>query len=434
MINATIITIGDELLIGQVIDTNSAWMAKALNNAGIPVVRRVAVGDSKESIIKALDEERNHAQIILITGGLGPTADDITKPVLCEYFNAKLIVDEGALQNVKYLFEKVFKRPISPVNLKQAEVPDVATVIPNKRGSAPGMWFDKNSRSSENKKESQAENIFISMPGVPHEMKGMMTDFVIPKLKEIFRLPFIFHRTLLTAGAGESFLAEKISEFESALPPELKLAYLPSTSMVRLRLSIIGYNEPEALDSVESHFKTLQELVKEYLVGAEDDSLVQVIGKLLVENKKMMATAESCTGGYIAHLITLVPGSSAFFKGSVISYHDDLKKEILHVKESTLKQPGAVSEQTVKEMINGVLQVSGADFAIAVSGIMGPDGGSSEKPVGTAWIAAGGLLDGVFQLKTKKIQFNFDRARNIEMTSLTALNFFRKFLVHNEKL
>lgn len=432
MIRASIITIGDELLIGQVIDTNSAWIGKTLGDAGIPVIRRVAIGDSREDIKKALEEESKHAQIILITGGLGPTADDITKPVLCEYFNGKMIVDEAALANVKYLFEKVFKRPLSNINLKQAEVPDVAIVIPNKRGTAPGMWFEKKAAQNQPGQEGTPVNIFISMPGVPHEMKGMMTDYIIPRFKALFTLPFIFHRTLLTAGVGESFLAEMISDFESDLPAGMKLAYLPAYNMVRLRLTTTGYNETEVKNSIEERFRMLQERVKDYLVGIEDESLVQVIGRWLVQKNKMMATAESCTGGYIAHLITSVAGSSAFYKGSVISYHDDLKKNVLQVREETLSKHGAVSEETVREMIAGILKLTGADYALAASGIMGPDGGTDEKPVGTVWMAAGGISGGNMNVIAQKLAFRFDRLRNIEMTAIMGLNYLRKFMLANE--
>jgi len=429
MTDASIITIGDELLIGQVIDTNSAWMAKALNNAGISVKRRLAIGDSRQDILTALEEESKHARIILITGGLGPTADDITKPVLCEYFNGKMVIDEAALQNVKYLFEKVFQRPVSAVNLKQAEVPDVAAVIQNKRGTAPGMWFEKNITRSVNGLIEDHGNIYISMPGVPHEMKGMMTDTVIPKLKTIFQLPLIIHRTLLTAGAGESFLAEMIRDFESSLPSSLKLAYLPASGMVRLRLSTSGYDETETTKLINDKFTILQSLVKDYLVGIEDESLVQVIGKLLSQEKKFMATAESCTGGNISHLITSVAGSSSFYKGSIISYDDELKKNILNVTDETIDRYGAVSEETVKEMLSGVLKITATDYALAVSGIMGPGGGTEQKPVGTVWIAVGGLVKGVPAIEVKKYNFRFDRARNIEMTSLTALNLLRKFIL-----
>ncbi|MEO7801678.1 MAG: CinA family nicotinamide mononucleotide deamidase-related protein [Ginsengibacter sp.] len=409
---ATIITIGDELLIGQVIDTNSAWIAQELNKAGVAVRRRVAVADDWIEIWNALDAELENADIILITGGLGPTADDITKPLLCKYFGGTLTVNDEALANVKYLFEVVFKRPLIPVNLKQAEVPDVCTVIQNKRGTAPGMWFNKNGK------------IIISMPGVPHEMKGMMTSTIIPKLLEEFDLPVIVHRTLLTAGVGESFLSENLKEFESNLSKDIKLAYLPSSGMVRLRLSSSGFDKIETIKAIDHKFLELQSIITEYIVTVNDEPLAKALGNLLATDNKTMATAESCTGGHIAQLITTNPGSSAYYKGSIISYDNAVKENILKVSAQTLLEHGAVSEQTVKEMLAGVLKVVGADYALAVSGIMGPDGGSSDKPVGTVWIAAGTADKYV----TKQFNFRFDRARNIEFTSLNALNLLRKFI------
>ncbi len=414
MINASIITIGDELLIGQVIDTNSSYMAKELNSAGIIVKRRVAVGDNEADITEALDEESLHAQVILITGGLGPTSDDITKPLLCKYFNGKMIVNEGALENVKYLFEKVFKKPATEVNLKQAEVPDVCTVIQNKRGSAPGMWFEKN------------ERIFVSMPGVPNEMQGMMIE-VIEKLKNRFDLPIIIHKTLLTAGIGESMLAEHIKSFEAALPSNIKLAYLPNYGMVRLRLTTSGYDKKAIHSEIENQFDTLTSLAKEYLVTDEDEPMEKVVGKLLSTRNKTVSTAESCTGGYIAHLITSHPGSSEYFKGSVVSYDNEVKENILHVSPETLQNFGAVSKETVKEMLKGVLDVLKTDYAIAVSGIMGPGGGSIEKPVGTIWIAVGNKE----KIEIQQLNLRFDRMRNTQITAITALNLLRKFIIEN---
>ncbi|HEX4375086.1 MAG TPA: CinA family nicotinamide mononucleotide deamidase-related protein, partial [Puia sp.] len=374
-ISASIITIGDELLIGQVIDTNSAWMAQELNKIGVWVKRRVAVGDNWNEIWNALDKESEEANIILITGGLGPTADDITKQLLCEYFGGKLIVDETALANVKYIFERVLKRPMIERNLKQAEVPDVCTVIQNKRGTAPGMWFEKN------------EKIFVSMPGVPYEMKGMMTDNVLPELQKKFVFPYITHRTLLTAGVGESFLAEHIISFETNLPKNIKLAYLPNYGMVRLRLTVTGDNKEITGQEINSQFEELKKLTAEWTVIDSDLTMQEALGKLLKEKNKTVSTAESCTGGYIAHLITSVPGSSAYFKGSVVSYANEIKEDLLHVNENTIASVGAVSEETVREMVKGALALLKTDYAIATSGIMGPDGGSAEKPVGTAWVA-----------------------------------------------
>jgi len=416
-INASIITIGDELLIGQTIDTNSAFIAQELNKIGVWIKRRVAVGDVWNDIWQSLDEESKHSQIILITGGLGPTADDITKPLLCKYFGGKLVVNEEVLAHVKYLFEKVFRRP-GPMlerNLKQAEVPDVCTVLHNKIGTAPGMWFEKEGR------------IFVSMPGVPIEMKGLIMNEVIPRLKTKFQLPVIIHKTAFTFGMGESMIAERIKDFESALPSHIKLAYLPGFGLVKLRLTSVSDNKEATEKEMIPLFEKLKELVKDVLVSDEDEGLEVAIGKILLRQNKTMATAESCTGGNIAHLITTVPGSSKYFKGTVVSYANEAKENVLHVNHDTLMNAGAVSEETVKEMVSGVLNTMNTDYALATSGIMGPDGGSEEKPVGTVWLAAGNKE----KTETLKLNLRFDRVRNIEQTSLTAMNFLRKFIINN---
>ncbi len=413
-IYATIITIGDELLIGQVIDTNSAWIAQQLNKVGIFVKNRISVGDDVEEIWNALDIESKGADVVLITGGLGPTSDDITKPLLCKYFNGKMVVNEGALQNVKYLFEKIYQKPVSEVNLKQAEVPDVCEVIQNKRGSAPGMLFRK------------GDTIFISMPGVPYEMQGIMED-VITDLTSRFQLPEIIHRTILTAGIGESAIAEIISGFEKQLPKEIKLAYLPNYGMVRLRLTTSGFNKVATEKMMDDQFAQLKKLVSAYMVTDEDETMEKVLGKLLLRQKKTISTAESCTGGSIASLITSIPGSSAYFEGSVVSYSYKIKELILGVKYETLEKYGAVSEETVKEMLAGLLDKMKTDFGIAVSGIMGPDGGTKEKPVGTVWIAVGDKD----KVVTQKFKQRFERKKNIEVTSVAALNMMRKFILEN---
>ncbi len=416
-ITASIITIGDELLIGQVIDTNSAWMAQQLNAIGVWVQHRTAVGDVWDDIWNTLDEEAKRSHIILITGGLGPTADDITKPLLCQYFGGKMVMDLPTLDHVTYLFEHVFKRPMPLLdrNRKQAEVPDVCTVLKNERGTAPGMLFEKNGK------------IFISLPGVPHEMKGLIADEVLPLLKKRFDMPHIGHRTLLTAGVGESFLAEIIKDFEEALPANIKLAYLPNYGMVRLRLTANGNDKTTIENELSSQFNQLKQLVNEFLVVDEDISMSEIVGRILKANDKTVSTAESCTGGYIAHLLTAVSGSSAYFMGSVVSYDNSIKTNVLEVKEQTLQTVGAVSEETVIEMAKGVLQVMRTDYAVAVSGIMGPDGGTEEKPVGTVWIAVGSKT----AVETKKLQFRFDRQRNIELTAINALNLLRLFILKN---
>ncbi len=413
MTTASIITIGDELLIGQVIDTNSAWMAQELNKAGIWLKRRVAMGDRWNDIRKALDEESATADIVLITGGLGPTADDITKPLLCEYFHTRLVVNEGALKNVRHIFETLLKRPMIERNLKQAEVPESCTVIQNKRGTAPGMLFEKEGK------------VFVSMPGVPHEMKGMMTDDVIPFLLDKFEMPFITHRTLLTAGVGESFLADHIQAFESALPENIRLAYLPNYGMVRLRLTGIGNDSAHMEPEINARFSQLKALLEEWMVTDEDISLQEALGKLLKSRGQTMATAESCTGGYVAHLITSIPGSSAYFLGGLIPYQNNIKERVLRVQQKTLSATGAVSEETVREMISGALDLFGSDYALATSGIMGPDGGTETKPVGTVWIAAGNRQS----IETRLLWFRFDRQRNIELTTTNVLNLLRKFIL-----
>lgn len=416
-INASIITIGDELLIGQTIDTNSAFIAQELNKVGVWVKRRVAVGDLWDDIWQALDEESQHSQIIIITGGLGPTADDITKPLLCKYFGGKMIVDENVLAHVKYLFEKVYRRPgpILERNLKQAEVPDVCTVLHNARGSAPGMLFRKQ------------DNIFFSLPGVPHEMKGLMTTEVIPILLKEFSMPAIVHRTAFTAGQGESMIAELLLDFETSLPSHIKLAYLPNYGMVKLRLTSTGNNKEAVEKELVPFFEKLQDLVKEWLVTNEDEGLEVVVGKILKSKGKTMGTAESCTGGYIASLITSVAGSSAYYKGSVVSYSNEIKENLLGVDHETLASTGAVSKETVTEMVKGAIEKLNIDYALATSGIMGPDGGTEEKPVGTVWIAAGNKD----RTETLKLNLRFDRHRNIAMTAANALNLLRKFILTN---
>jgi nicotinamide-nucleotide amidase len=410
--DATIITIGNELLIGQTIDTNSAWMAQELNKIGVWVHRRIAIGDVWKDIWQSLEEESKLSDIILITGGLGPTADDITKPLLCQYFGGKLVVDQDALANVKHIFENYLKKPLLERNLKQAEVPDVCTVIQNKRGTAPGMWFEKNGK------------IFVSMPGVPHEMKGMMTNSVIPALQDRLKLPPIVHRTLVTAGIGESFLAERIREFESMLPDNISLAYLPNYGMVKLRLSTRG-NTPKMVAEMEAEFDMLKQQVADVMVVDEDKSIQQVVADILVKRQQTLSTAESCTGGYIAQLITAMPGSSKFYQGGVVTYSNDLKEKLTGVRRETLEKYGAVSRETVLEMAEGIRRQSNSDFAIATSGIMGPDGGTPEKPTGTVWVG----LASKDESEAHPYQFRFDRLRNIELTATYGLNSLRKFIL-----
>ena len=571
---ASIITIGDELLIGHTIDTNSAWIAQELNKIGIWVKRRVAVGDVWDDIWKALDDESKDSEIIILTGGLGPTADDITKPLLCKYFGGKLVVNEKVLEHIKYLFEKVYNRPVPLLerNMKQAEVPDVCTVLHNARGTAPGMWFSPPASPNPSKggaletdntnshyryltadpiiygllkdfvadhrsNPTEAEKVLweivrgkkmsgfkfrrhliistfiadfaclsekliievdglhhqlpeinisdeqrtkelnklgyevirftneevlnntdtvinkivqrvkqrktelpttqnsplggwgavISLPGVPYEMKGLMMDEVLPRLQKSFQLPAIIHRTVFTAGQGESFIAELLVDFEASLPSHIKLAYLPSYGMVRLRLTTSGPDKKILENDLAPFFLQLTLLVKDFLVTDTDDDLEELVGKILKERNQTLATAESCTGGYIAHLITSVAGSSDYYKGSVVSYANEAKENILGVQHETLVTTGAVSEETVIQMTKGVMEKLNVDYAIATSGIMGPDGSTEEKPVGTVWIGVGNRN----KVVARKFLFRFSRERNITQTAFTALNMLRKFILEN---
>jgi nicotinamide-nucleotide amidase len=416
-INASIITIGDELLIGQTIDTNSAFIAQELNKIGVWIKRRVAVGDLWDDIWQALDDEGKSADIIIITGGLGATADDITKPLLCKYFGGKLVVNEAVLNHVKYLFAEVYRRP-GPMlerNLKQAEVPDVCTVLHNARGTAPGMLFKKDNR------------VFIALPGVPHEMQGLTINEVIPHLLKEFAMPVILHRTAFTSGQGESMIAEHIKDFETALPAHIKLAYLPDYGMVKLRLTATGDHKEPLEKELTAHFEQLKKLVSHILVTDTDEGMEVVIGKILKAKGKTMGTAESCTGGYIAHLITSVAGSSAYYNGTVVSYSNELKENILGVQHETLLSAGAVSEDSVTQMAKGALIKLNVDYIVATSGIMGPEGGTAEKPVGMVWIAAGNKD----KIIAKRFDFRFDRERNIRQTARAALDFLRKFILTN---
>lgn len=416
MINASIITIGDELLIGQVIDTNSAWMAQELNKIGYKVERRVAVGDNKKSILEALDQESESSDVIFITGGLGPTADDITKPLLCEYFNGSLTVHHETLEHITTLFEVHFKRPLTQRNIKQAEVPDNCQVLFNKRGTAPGMWFEKNGK------------IYISLPGVPFEMKGLMADVVLPKLQVAYNFPPIQHRTLVTFGIGESALADLIQDFENALPTNLKLAYLPNHGIVRLRLTIQHQTKASDQSTIDSFFQLLKTKVKDYIIAEEDLTMEKIVGNLMTNNNKSLAVAESCTGGYMSHLITSIPGSSDWFVGGTIAYSNEIKISALGVNPEKIINHGAVSEEVVVEMVTGLLQSTSADFGIAASGIMGPSGGTPEKPLGTVWVAVGDKNN----IQTQKFHFRFDRAKNIQVTAMNAFNLLRTMLLKND--
>jgi len=407
-----LITIGDEILIGQIVDSNSAWMAKQLNEVGISVGQISSISDSREHILTALEDASKRADIILITGGLGPTKDDITKSTLCAYFNTELVMNQEVLKHVKFLFDS-FGAELLEVNKRQAEVPASCDVILNQKGTAPGMWFD------------HEEKIYVSMPGVPYEMKAIMSEYVIPKLKDKYHLPHIVHRTVLTQGIGESFLAEKIADWENSLGNEgIKLAYLPSPGMVRLRLSTSGAKQDGLTEKVERKAGELSGLIGPYIFGDEDDTLESVIGTLLKEKAKTVSTAESCTGGYIAHLITSVPGSSGYYNGSVVAYSNSIKENVLKVGPELIETHGAVSEEVTIAMATGIRSLYNTDYAISCSGIAGPDGGTEEKPVGTVWIC----IASDKTVKAKVFQFGPNRKRTIRISALTALNMLRKLL------
>jgi nicotinamide-nucleotide amidase len=400
---AEIITIGDEILIGQIVDTNSAWMARHLNEVGIRVKQISSVSDDREHILKALAEAHNRADIILITGGLGPTKDDITKKTIAAYFGVGMIENAAALDNVTRIFAK-YNRPLLEVNRLQTQVPENCEVILNKNGTAPGMWFNHEGK------------IYVSMPGVPFEMMYMMEDEVIPKLRSTLKLPVIIHKTILTAGEGESFLADRIADIEDSLPPYIKLAYLPKLGQVRLRLSGEGDDETLLKQKVNEYAEQITKRVGSFVVAQEDIPLEKVILNMMAEKGLKLSVAESCTGGYISHLFTQHAGSSEVFLGGAVTYSNEMKEQLLGVKKETMEKYGAVSGEVVTEMVEGALRNFGSDYAIAVTGIAGPGGGSDEKPVGTVWIAA--ATKGKTQIK--KFTFGNKRIQNIERSSISA--------------
>jgi nicotinamide-nucleotide amidase len=406
--NAEIITIGEELLIGQVIDTNSAWIAEQLNMAGIKVVQITSIADDHHAILKTLKEATGRAEIILMTGGLGPTRDDITKQALCEYFDSHLVFNQQAYENVERLF-RMRGLPVTPLNRRQAEVPAACVPLPNPEGTAPGMWFERDGK------------YIVSMPGVPFEMRAMLINHVLPRFAKYTSAHFILHKTILTHGVGESLLAKKIEQWENDLPENIRLAYLPQPGIVRLRLTAIGNEKPLLEKQLNELDAKLNQIIPELVFGYDNDTMEEVVGRYLKNQGKTVATAESCTGGYIAHLITGVPGSSVYFKGSVVAYANELKENHLGVNPAAIAEHGAVSEVVVRQMADGVRLKMGTDYALAVSGIAGPDGGTEEKPVGTTWIA----LSSKEQTITQKFLFGEHRGRNIRKAALQALDMLR---------
>lgn len=416
---AEIITIGDELLIGQVVDTNSAWMAERLNEAGIELYQITSVHDDREHILKALDEAFSRADIVLTTGGLGPTKDDITKHVMCEYFGTSLVEDPHVRAHIHELYKE---RPevLNRLTATQWLVPESATILPNRVGSAPIMVFENEVRGErlEVRGEGQNSKFLIAMPGVPHEMKIAMTEQVMPYIRlkvrgERLEAGDIIHRTILLSGIAESTLAILIEDWENALPQSMHLAYLPKDGIIRLRLSTYGEATAEEL---QSHIDTLLPLISDYLLATEDISLEALAGRLLKQHAMTIATAESCTGGRLAAALNAQSGSSAYYMGSVVAYDNRIKEQVLGVAHDTLVEYGAVSEQTVREMAEGVRVLMNTDYAIATSGIAGPTGGTKDKPVGTVWIAW------ATPTGTEARCFHFGVAREREQITMRAVN------------
>lgn len=407
---AEIITIGDELLIGQVVDTNSAWMGRELNKIGIEVLRIVSVRDRENEITDAIDNAMKRVNIVLVTGGLGPTKDDITKQTLCKYFHTDLCFSEEVYENVKRVLGG--KIPMNALNKSQAMVPRDCTVINNPVGSASVSWFEREGK------------VLVSMPGVPQEMTTVMTESVLPKLHEHFKTDVIVHRTFLVQHYPESVLAEKLERWETALPECLKLAYLPQSGIIRLRLTGRGQSKEALKATLEKETGKLEEILGDDLFTEEDMPLEMIVGELLKKKRLTVATAESCTGGSIAVRLTSIAGSSEYFKGSVVAYSNEVKMELLRVAPETLERHGAVSEETVVEMVKGAMDTLKTDCAIATSGIAGPGGGTPEKPVGTVWIAVGYKNE----IRTYKQETNRGRSMNIERAGNNALLMLKNLL------
>ena len=409
---AELITIGDEILIGQIVDTNSAWMGQQLNLLGIEVYQVTSVHDNHDHIMKALAEAEENADLVLITGGLGPTKDDITKSTMCEYFGTELVFHPEVLEHVRSLLSSRNVN-INQLNTDQALLPASCTVLHNSAGTAAGMWFERNN------------TIFVSMPGVPFEMEAIMTEEVFPRLTKLGITQSIVHKTVLTIGLPESMLAEKIEQWESALPDFIKLAYLPSPMMVRLRLSGYGTDQSVLEAEIDRQVEKLLGIIPENVFGFDNDNLGLVIGRLLKESSRTLAVAESCTGGKIAHFLTSNSGSSAYFKGGVVAYSNEIKNKLLDVPSEIIETFGAVSQQVAEAMAKGAQKVLNSDYSVATTGIAGPDGGTEEKPVGTVWIAVAGP-SGII---SKKYIFRHNRERNIIRTTHTALNMLRTLIL-----
>ncbi len=409
---SVIITIGDELLIGQTIDTNSAWIAQKLNAEGINVLQRIAIGDETDAIKEALDDALTRAKIIFLTGGLGPTADDVTKPTLAAYFNSPLLTNEKVREHIKGLFQQR-NRPILEGNLKQADVPENCTVLFNMMGTAPGMWFE------------WKDCVIIALPGVPFEMRSIMEQEVMPRLRKRFRDASIIHSTMVCLGLGESVIAERIKDIESSLPAHIRLAYLPAQGFVKLRLTGTGHENQDLREEIFAWRDRIQQRLGYFVAATEDVLPEEIVAQVLTEKGQSLGLAESCTGGCIANKITNIGGSSSFFKGSVVSYANEVKTNILKVPATILNTVGAVSQETVIQMAEEARKVLKTDIALSISGILGPTGATPEKPVGLVWMA---ITDGQKTI-SKKYQLMYDRLNNKEMAANIALNLIRLYTI-----
>jgi nicotinamide-nucleotide amidase len=409
---AIIITIGDELLIGQTVDTNSAWIGSELSNAGFDIFRKISIHDNREDIIYALNEAAGKADVALITGGLGPTSDDITKQTLCEYFDTFLVTNDTVLNMIEMMLRKR-NYAMNDNNKRQAEVPESCRVLTNATGTAPGMWFEKDN------------TIYISMPGVPYEMKYIMNEHVLPELKKRFTTQNIIHRNIMTYGTFEADLAERLTDFEAGLPRNIKLAYLPSSGVIKLRFTGTGMNRDSLTSMINEQVNHLYSIIPDLIYGENEETLEMVIGKLLMSKNSDVCTAESCTGGTISKMLTAIPGSSAYFTGSVISYSNSVKVQLLGVPEEMISKQGAVSESVVRKMAEGARNLFKTTYSLATSGIAGPGGGTDSKPVGTLWIAVATRNE----IVSEKRIFGDERITNIHRFSLAALNLLRKQLI-----
>ena len=413
---AEIITIGDEILIGQILDSNSKWIAEELNKIGISVYQITSIQDDKQHILKALREAQSNCDIVIVTGGLGPTKDDITKLTLAEYFNDKLILNEEIAEQIKSRFAKI-NYPFTEVNKNQALMPTKCVPLKNEFGTAPGMWFEESGK------------VVISLPGVPYEMKDLLQNSVLPKLTKSFHLPFIVHKTILTYGLGESMLAERIEGWENNLPSFIRLAYLPSFGKVRLRLTAKGINKEILEISISNEVQKLSNLISEFIVGYSEDETIEVgVGKLLTEKKQTLATAESCTGGNIAKMITLIPGASNYFVGSIVAYQASIKINELNVNADLIKKHSVVSSQVAEAMAKGIQQKFNTTYAIATTGNAGPTADMTDENVGTVFIA----IATPSKVYSETFFFGKPREKVIERTSNKALEMLQKEILKNE--